>query len=44
MYSLFGEKEGHAYMVLRITNEAMFLSVLGERRIKIASMEDLGLK
>ena len=44
MYALFGEKEGHAYMVLRITNEAMFLSVLGERRIKIASMEDLGLK
>ena len=44
MYSLFGEKEGHAYMVLRITNEATFLSVLGERRIKIAGMEELGLK
>ena len=41
MYSLF---EGHAYMVLRITNEATFLSVLGERRIKIAGMEELGLK
>ena len=44
MYSLFGEKEGHAYMVLRITNEAKFLGVLGERRIKIAGMEYLGLK
>ena len=44
MYSLFGEKDGHAYMVLRITNEPMFLSVLGTNRVRIVGMEELGLK
>ena len=43
MYSLFTHKEGHAYMVLRVTNEPKFLSALGERRIKVMSKEDLGL-
>ncbi len=44
MYSLFTHKEGHAYMVLRITDEPRFLSALGERRIKVMSKDDLGLK
>ena len=44
MYSLFTHKDGHAYMVLRVTNESKFLDVLGEKRIKIMSKEDLGLK
>jgi hypothetical protein len=44
MYSLFTHREGHAYMVLRITNEAKFLGVLGERWIRVCGKEDLGLK
>ena len=44
MYSLFTHKEGNAYMVLRINNEAKFLGVLGERWIKVMSKEELELK
>ena len=44
MYSLFAHREGKAYMVLRITNEPMFLSVLGTNRVRIVGMEELGLK
>ena len=44
MYSLFTHKEGNAYMVLRISDEAKFLSTLGDKKIKIVSKEELGLK
>ena len=44
MYSLFAHREGKAYMVLRITNEPIFLSVLGTNRVRIVGMEELGLK
>jgi hypothetical protein len=44
MYSLFTSKDGHAYMILRISDEPRFLSALGERQIKVMSKEDLGLK
>ena len=44
MYSLFTHTEGKAYMVLRITNEPVFLSVLGTNRVRIVGMEELGLK
>lgn len=44
MYSLFTNKDGHACMVLRISDEPRFLSALGERRIKVMSKDDLGLK
>ena len=44
MYSLFTRKEGHAYMVLRISDEPTFLSTLGEHRIKVMTKEELGLK
>jgi len=44
MYSLFTRREGRAYMVLRITNEPKFLSALGEKRIKVMTKEELGLK
>ena len=44
MYSLFTHKDGHAYMVLRISDEASFTKVLGEHGIKIVGMEELGLK
>ena len=44
MYSLFFHAPGKACMVLRITNEPMFLSVLGTNRVRIVGMEELGLK
>ena len=44
MYSLFTHKEGHAYMVLRINDEPRFLSTLGDRRIKVMTKDELGLK
>ena len=44
MYSLFTHQEGMAYMVMRVSNEPQFLSALGQRKIRIMSKEDLGLK
>ena len=44
MYSLFTHKAGHAYMVLRINDEPRFLSTLGDRRIKVMTKDELGLK
>ena len=44
MYSLFTHKEGNAYMVMRISDEPKFLSTLGDRKIRIVGMEELGLK
>ena len=44
MYSLFTHKDGHAYMVLRISDEPKFLSTLGEHRIKVMTKAELGLK
>ena len=44
MYSLFTHKEGSAYMVMRISDEPRFLSTLGDRKIRIVGMEELGLK
>lgn len=44
MYSLFTKKDGHAYMVMRISDEPRFISTLGDRKIKIMTKEELGLK
>ena len=44
MYSLFTHQEGHAYMVMRISDEPKFLSTLGDRGIKVMSKDDLNLK
>ena len=44
MYSLFFHEPGKACMVLRGSNEPMFLSVLGTNRVRIVSMDELGLK
>ena len=44
MYSLFFHEPGKACMVLRVTNEPMFLSVLGDNRIRVLGMEELSLK
>ena len=44
MYSLFTGKDGHAYMVLRISEEPTFLDALGKRQIKVMTKDELGLK
>ena len=44
MYSLFTQQEGHAYMVMRISDEPRFLSTLGDRCIRVMSKANLGLK
>ena len=44
MYSLFTHKDGHAYMVLRITDEAAFTAAIAGTDIKLVGMEELGVK
>lgn len=44
MYSLFAHKDGNAYMVLRISDEAKFLGALSAHRIKVVFADELGLK
>ena len=44
MYSLFTHREGSAYMVMRVSDEPKFLSTLGDQKIRIVGMEELGLK
>ena len=44
MYSLFTHREGNAYMVLRVSDDPRFLSTLGDRKIRIMTQEELGLK
>ena len=44
MYSLFTHKDDYAYMVMRVSDEAKFLSALGTHQIKIMTLEELGLK
>ncbi len=44
MYSLFTHKEGNAYMVMRVSDDPKFLSTLGERKIKLMTKEELGLR
>ena len=44
MYSLFANKEGHAYMVLRISDEAAFTKALADTDIKLVGNDELGLK
>lgn len=44
MYSLFAGKDGHAYMVLRISDEAAFEKALAGTDIKLVGNDQLGLK
>ncbi len=44
MYSLFTHKNGFAYMVFRVNDDAKFLNAMGINKIKLMSMEELGLK
>lgn len=44
MYSLFTHKEGTAYMVFRVSNEASLIDVLAEKGIYLAGKDELGLE
>ena len=44
MYSLFTHRDGYAYMIMRISDEPRFLAALGDRKIRVMSKTDLGLK
>ena len=44
MYSLFAGYGGHAYMVLRISDEAAFMKALEGTDIKVVGNAELGLK
>ena len=44
MYSLFPYQGDYAYMVMRVSEEAEFLNALNEKKIRIMSQDDLGLK
>ena len=44
MYSLFTHRDGFAYMIMRISDEPRFLAALGDRKIRVMSKADLGLK
>ena len=44
MYSLFAGQDGHAYMVLRISDDEGFLKALSGTDIQVVGNEKLGLK
>ena len=44
MYSLFTHREGNAYMVMRVSDDPKILSTLGDRKIRLMTQEELGLK
>lgn len=44
MYSLFANRDGHAYMVLRISDEAALEKAVREAGIKVVGAAELGLK
>ena len=44
MYSLFTHREGRAYMVMKVSDEAKFLGILGQHRVKVMTKDELGLK
>ena len=43
MYSLFTNRDGRAYMVFRVSDEAKFTALLQSHNITIASSEELGI-
>ena len=44
MYSLFTHREGCAYMVLRVSDEAVLAAALAKHGIKVMDPESLGIK
>ncbi len=44
MYSVFGQKDGLAYMIFKVKNVEAFISVLEKYFITVADNSDLGIK
>ena len=44
MYSLFAHKNDYAYMVMRVSDDAKFLSALSANNIRVMQKDELGLK
>ena len=43
MYSLFSHRDGYAYMILRVSDEANFVKAVEDKKIKIVGKDVLGL-
>ncbi len=44
MYSVFGQKDGLAYMIFKVKETEAFIGVLKKYFIKVACSDDLGIK
>lgn len=44
MYSLFAHKDGYAYMVMRVSDDAKFTGAIKANGIKLMTMDELKLK
>ena len=44
MYSVFGQKDGLAYMIFKVKDVEAFISVLEKYFITVADNSDLGIK
>lgn len=44
MYSVFGQKDGLAYMIFKVKDTEAFIGVLKKYFIKVACSDDLGIK
>lgn len=44
MYSVFGQKDGLAYMIFKVNDVDIFMSVLKKYFVVVASGDDLGIK
>ena len=43
MYSLFSHRDGYAYMILRVSDEANFIKAVEDKKIKVVGKDILGL-
>ena len=43
MYSLFSHRDGYAYMILRVSDEANFVKAVEDKKIKVVGKDSLGL-
>ena len=43
MYSLFSHRDGYAYMILRVSDEANFVKAVEDKKIKVVGKDVLGL-
>ena len=44
MYSVFGQKDGLAYMIFKVKDVDIFTSILKKYFVIVASGDDLGIK